>query len=251
MRRPMRLLHCAASIALSLCLCGSFSLAQPAPSSLESRRKALNDLLAEQWEYRLRTSPLFASFLGDKRWNDQLDDLSQEAVDKDLRETQKFLTRFEAIDTSGFPEQEALNKVLIVRDLKMQLEGARFKPWEMPVDQENGIQVALPDLVTTLSFESVKDYEDYISRLKQMPRLMDQTVIQMRKGMNDKLMLPRFLLEKVVEQCNAVVSKPPEKSSFAQPFNNFPKSISESDQTRLRQAGLAAIQESVLPAYAR
>jgi hypothetical protein len=54
-------------------------------------------------------------------WNDKLDDLSQAAVDKDLQETQKFLTRFEAIDTSGFPEQEALNKTLMVRDLKIQL----------------------------------------------------------------------------------------------------------------------------------
>src|SRR5579872_2879002 len=131
----MRLLAISACIVLS-CLC---STARPA-SSLESRRTALNELLAEQWEYRLSASPLFASFLGDKRWNDKLDDFSQEAIDKDLAETQKFLTRFEAIDTSGFPEQEALNQVLMVRGLQMQLDGARFKPWEMPVDQQNGVQ---------------------------------------------------------------------------------------------------------------
>jgi uncharacterized protein (DUF885 family) len=247
----MRLLNLGSCIALSLSVLCSFSTAQQSQSSLESRRKALNDLLAEQWEYKLRTSPLFASFLGDKRWNDKLDDFSQEAIDKDLQETQKFVARFAAIDTSGFPEQEALNKVLIIRDLQMQLEDARFKPWEMPVNQQNGIQIGLPDLVTTLSFESVKDYEDYVSRLGQMSRLLDQTVVQMRKGMNDKLMPPRFLLEKVVDQCNAVASQEPEKSPFAQPLFAFPKNISESDQKRLRGAGLAAIQGSVLPAYAR
>src|ERR1700741_5671329 len=122
--------------AFAIVVCGALGAAQTAPS-LEARRKALNDLLAEQWEYRLRTSPLFASFLGDKRWNDQLDDFSQQAIDKDLLESQKFLTRFEAIETAGFPKQEILNKRLMVRDLKMQLEGARFKPWEMPVDQQN------------------------------------------------------------------------------------------------------------------
>ena len=247
----MRFLNLAVCIALSVGVVSSFSTAQASPSSLESRRKALNDLLAEQWEYKLRSSPLFASFLGDKRWNDKLDDFSQEAIDKDLQETEKFITRFEAIDTSGFPEQEALNKVLIVRDLKMQLEGAQFKPWEMPMDQQNGVQIGLPDLVTTLSFTSVKDYEDYISRLTQVPRLLDQTMFQMRKGMNDKLMPPRFLLEKVVDQCQAVASQAPEKSPFAQPFSAFPKTISEPDQKRLRAAGLAAIQTSVLPAYAR
>jgi uncharacterized protein (DUF885 family) len=247
----MRLLNLGTCVALLLSVLCSSSAAQTSPASLESRRKALNDLLAEQWEYKLRTSPLFASFLGDKRWNDKLHDFSQEAIDKDLQETQRFVTRFEAIDTSGFPEQEALNKVLIVRDLQMQLEGARFKPWETPMDQQNGIQIELPDLVTTLSFESVKDYEDYVSRLGQMPRLLDQTIVQMRKGMNDKLMPPRFLLEKVVDQCSALASQEPEKSPFAQPFFTFPKSISESDQKRLREAGLAAIRGSILPAYAR
>jgi uncharacterized protein (DUF885 family) len=246
----MRLLNLHTCVALSLGVLCSFSTAQQS-QSVESRRKALNDLLAEQWEYKLRTSPLFASFLGDKRWNDKLDDFSQEAIDKDVQENQKFLARFEAIDTSGFPEQEALNKVLMVRDLQMLVEGDGFKPWEMPVSQQNGVQIELPDLVTVLSFESVKDYEDYISRLQQMPRLLDQTVIQMRKGMNDKLMPPRFLLEKVVEQCDSVASQEPEKSPFAQPFFNFPKSIPESDQKRLREAGLAAIKGSVLPAYGR
>jgi uncharacterized protein (DUF885 family) len=236
--------------AFALLVCSALSAAQ-AVSSVEARRKALNDLLAEQWEYRLRTSPLFASFLGDKRWNDKLDDLSQAAVDKDLQETQKFLTRFEAIDTSGFPEQEALNKTLMVRDLKMQLDSARFRPWEMPVDQQNGIQISLPDLVTVLSFQSVKDYEDYISRLRQIPLALDQTTVQMRKGMADKLMPPRFLLGKVVDQCKNLASQTPEQSPFSQPFSNFPKDISASDQKRLREAGLAAIKESVLPAYIR
>src|SRR6202011_970375 len=94
--------------ALPLLVCGALSAAQTAPT-LEARRKALNDLLAEQWEYRLRTSPLFASFLGDKRWNAELDDFSQAAIDKDLQESQKFVARFEAIDATGFPKQEALN----------------------------------------------------------------------------------------------------------------------------------------------
>jgi uncharacterized protein (DUF885 family) len=228
----------------------SFSTAQTAPN-VEARRKALRDLLSENWEYTMRTSPIFASFIGDKRYNDQLDDLSQEAVDQNLRETQKFLTRLETIDSAGFPEQEALNKTLLVRDLKMVLEGARFKPWEMPVDQQNGIQINLPELVNVLSFQSVKDYDDYLSRLTQIPRALDQVTAQMRKGMSDNLMPPRFLLEKALDQCNAIAVQSAENSPFAQPFFKFPKEFSEIDQQRLRKAGLAAVQESVLPAYGR
>ena len=240
---------CVASILAVLLFC-SIADAQTA-NTLEVRRKALNDLLAEQWEYRLRTSPLFASFLGDKRWNDKLDDFSQEAIDKDLAETQKFLTRFEAIDTIGFPQQEVLNKRLMVRDLKIQLEGARFKAWEMPVDQQNGVQIELPQLVLILSFDSVKDYQDYIARLKEMPRLLEQTMVQMKKGMADKLMPPAFLLDKVAEQCDSIAKQSPTDSPFAQPFNKFPAAIPQDQQKQLREQGLAAISGAVLPAYAR
>ena len=227
------------------------AIAAPPPSDLEGRRKALNDLLAERWEYTLRTSPIYASMLGDKRWNDKLDDFSQKAIDEDLEQSRKFLARFEAIDTTGFPEQEALNKTLMVRDLRNDLDGAKFKGWEMPVSQFGGVHLNMPQLVTVLSFQTVKDYDDYIARLKQIPRSFDENVIQMRKGMADGLMPPRILLEKVAEQANGLATKAPEGTPFAQPFAKFPDAIPAADQKRLREQGLAAIRDSVLPAYVK
>src|SRR6266550_4913640 len=151
--------------------------------SVEQRVKKLHDLLNEQWEYTLRTSPELASIIGDKRYNDKLSDFSQAAIDKDLRQTRVFLKQFEAIDTTGFPEQEQLNRDLMVRDLRQQVESAKFKEWEMPVTQFGGIHIDSPQLVSSLSFATVKDYEDYIARLKQIPRAFNETIIQMRKGM--------------------------------------------------------------------
>jgi uncharacterized protein (DUF885 family) len=139
----------------------------------------------------------------------------------------------------------------MMRDLKMTLESARFKPWEMPVSQFGGVHVDMPQLVSVLSFQSVKDYDDYIARLKQMPRYFDENMIQMRKGMAEGLMPARILLEKVVTQSNGLATQTPEQSPFAQPFAKFPSGISEADQKRLREAGLAAIRDSVLPAYVK
>jgi uncharacterized protein (DUF885 family) len=221
------------------------------PADLEARRKALNDLLHEQWEYTMRRSPIYASILGDKRYNDKLDDFSQQAIDDNLEQTRRFLDRFEAIDTAGFPEQEVLNKELMVRDLRMDLEGARFKSWEMPVNQFSGIHIDMPQLVSVLSFESVKDYNDYITRLKLLPVLFDQTTEQMRKGMAAGLMPPKILLEKVVTQANGIATTPVDQTPFVRPFDKFPDAISEADRKRLREAGLAAVKDSVLPAYVK
>jgi len=237
-------------VPLAVFLATSLFAASPA-ADLESRRKALNDLLNEQWEDTMRNSPLYASVLGDKRYNDQLDDFSQQAIEAHLEQERRFVTRFEAIDTNGFPDQEILNKRLMIRDLRIDIDGARFKPWEIPVDQMNGVQTNLPQLINVLPFDTVKDYEDFITRMKLFPRLFDQTIAHMRQGMADGLMPPRILLEKVVTQSQAIGAMAPEQSPFIHPFDKFPDSIPEADRKRLREAAIAAIRDSVNPAYTK
>jgi uncharacterized protein (DUF885 family) len=121
----------------------------------------------------------------------------------------------------------------------------------MPVNQFNGIHIDAPQLVSVLSFENVKDYEGYITRLKLLPRLFDQTIEQMRKGMAAGRMPPKILLEKVVTQADGIATTAPEQSPFIHPFDKFPDAISEADRKRLRAAGLAAVRDSVTPAYVK
>src|SRR5215203_3827535 len=106
------------AILLTIVSAGVGNAQELSAADLDKRRKALNDLLHEQWEYTLRTYPEFASILGDRRYNDQVTDVSEKAQYADLAETKKFLKRFEAIDTTGFSEQEKLNRNLMVRDLR-------------------------------------------------------------------------------------------------------------------------------------
>ena len=239
---------------IAICLIFAAAFAQkPKPkveaNSVEARRKQLNDLLNDQWEYVLRTSPEFASILGDKRYNDKLSDFSQAAIERDQKVTRDYLKKFEAIDTTGFPEQEQLNKQLMVRSLQNSVNDEKFKGWEMPVTQFGGIHIDLPELVTSLSFMNVKDYDDYIARLKQAPRAFEENMIQMRKGMKDHLMPPEILLKQVVEQANNIAVQKAEDTPFAEPIKKFPDGISEADQKRLRENLLATIDQSVLPTY--
>ena len=229
------------------------SAAAPAAApaaDLEARRQALSRLLDEQWEYVLSTSPEFASILGDKRWNDQVSDLSQEALDRDLAKTREFLGRFEAIDTTGFPDQEALNKELMVRQMRDRLEGVRFHGWRMPVNQMGGIHLEAAQFASYLSFESVKDYEDWIARLKKLPKMFDDTVAHMRAGMAEGLMPPKFLLEKVATQAQGIADTPPETSPFSRPLASFPDAVPAPERERLTRELNAVVRDAVLPAYA-
>ncbi|HXI14396.1 MAG TPA: DUF885 family protein [Thermoanaerobaculia bacterium] len=220
-------------------------------SDLDTRRVALRKLLNEHWQYSLSIAPEFASILGDKRWNDQVSDLSRGAVNAQLAKSRRFLRRFKEIDASGFSDQERLNKDLMVDQLENEVAISRFRTWEMPVNQMGGIHLQTPQLVSIFPFDTVKDYNDYIARMRKFPASIDQTIRHMRSGINRRLMPPRFLLDKVVAQSEGIASQTPESSSFALPLSKFPASFSDAEKSRIRTRYLAALSESVLPAYRR
>ncbi len=237
------------AVALSIMLMTITGFA--ADAGVEARRKQLKSALDDEWEYALRTHPEFATYVGDSRYNDRLSDYSPEAVERDLKHAQEALKHIEAIDATGFPEQEKLNQQLAVRELREQTESTLLKEWEMPVNQMGGIHLEYAAMPSQLPFRTAKDYEDYLARLHQMPRAFDQTITVMRLGMKDHMMPPRYVMEKVATQAEDIADKLPEASPFARPVLKFPSGIPEADQKRLRDAVLAAVKNQVGPAYAK
>ena len=230
------------------CAVGATAFAAPA-TDVATRVKALNDLLAEQWQWNLKESPEFATILGDYRYNDKWTDPTIAHVQQQRKDTEKFLARFKAIDTSGFNEQDRLNQQLMVRQLGDNIRATDLKLYEMPLDQFNGVHLALAQFVSAMPFDSTKHYEDYIARLNQVPALLDKLTDILKQGEKDKLMPPRFLLEKVVKQCEAIAEPAGEASAFGQPVAKFPDSVPEADRKRLHDAVVAAVDGKVRPAY--
>jgi uncharacterized protein (DUF885 family) len=229
--------------------------AQTPKQTLEARRAELNHLLADEWEYTLRTQPELATQVGDDRYNDRLSDFSDKAIADDLEHSRQALARFEAVDVTGFPEQEKLNRALILRSLHETLDSAQFKDWEMPATQFGGIHLGYASLPFDSPFRNVKDYEDYLSRLHQIPRVLEQAMGHMRDGLRDHRMPPKYLLEKVSTQAQQIAADPLEKSPFTDPLRKFPDSISEriseKDRKQLREAIQSAVKNEVAPAYAK
>lgn len=218
-------------------------------STFDARHKQFLALLDEEWQYEMRSSPEFATSVGDNRYNDRLSDYSPEFFQSDIEQRGKFLARFEAIDATGFDQQDVLSLKLMVRELKEQIEGAQFKNWEMPVTQRDGPQVDLPYLISLTPFNSLQDYENYLSRIHQISRVFDQITANMRRGVSDKLMQPRYLLEKVSPEAEEVAKQTGGSSPFFGPLKQFPASIPTADQKRLRDDALNVIATQIIPAY--
>jgi len=219
--------------------------------SLSSRRAQFSQLLADEWEYEMRESPEYATQVGDNRYNDRWSDLSIEHQLQQRKDAEQWLARFQAVDTTGFSEQEKLSAQLMIRSQKNQIEGIDLKTFEMPIDQFKGVHLGLAQLVDVTPFNSVKDYEDYLSRLRKFPTVFDQLIDVLQQGEKDKLMPPRNLLEKTVQQCKKLADPEGEANPFGRPVTKFPDGISQADRKRLHDAILAAVNEQVRPAYTK
>jgi uncharacterized protein (DUF885 family) len=204
-----------------------------------------NALFEEQYQSDLRSFPERATAFGDLRYNDKLAEYSLLALSERHKADQDFLARLEAIPASGFSEQDQLSHDLLIRVLGQRLADYNLKEYEMPINQFNGIHLSLADLPLSVPLESVKQYEDYIARLHQVPRVLNQTIEVLRVGMNDGLMPVRYLLEKIPVQVQGIIDADP----FLIPAKKFPATISAADQDRLTKQITDAINGDVIPAY--
>jgi uncharacterized protein (DUF885 family) len=224
--------------------------ARATDQDLEARRARLNQLLDQEWQYTLRTQPELATQAGDNRYNDRLSDFSDKAITDDIAHTKEILVQFEAIDPVDFTDEERLNRALMIRNLRESLEAAKFKDWEMPATQFGGIHLGYASLPFDTPFRNVKDYQDYLSRLHQIPRVLEQATWHMKQGVEDNLMPPKYLLEKVADQAQQIADDPMDKSPFTDPLKKFPNSVGEKDRKHLSAAIEAAVKTEVAPAYA-
>jgi len=209
------------------------------------RVAAQNAIFDDYHETELLNYPERATAFGDYRYNDQLDDYSLDGIMQHHKTDEGFLARIQAIPTIGFADQDQLSHDLLARVLQQRITDFNFKEYEMPINQQNGIHTKLADLPLSVPLDSVKHYEDYISRLHQIPRALNQTVEVLQAGMKDKLMPVRFLAEKIPGQCQGIIDADP----FLMPTKKFPSSISAGDQKRLTQQINDAVNSEVLPAY--
>ena len=225
----------------------------PAPqfqtNTLQDRVAQLNLVFHDYWEETLKHSPEMASTIGDKRYDDQLSDYSDQAFNDSLSRGERFIERLGAVDTTGMSDQEKLSKRLLVHDLVDQQESSVCEPWQIPVNQFSGIQVDLPMLAGMLTFTSADDYTHYIARLNKVPAAILQISTDLMLGEEAGRSQPQSIMQKVLVQANALATGKPEDSPFASPLQRFPASISAQDRAQIRTALLTAIRTQVQPAF--
>src|SRR5438874_1066873 len=204
-----------------------------------------NALFEEFYQTGLKNSPERATSFGDYRYNALLDQYSLAEIARQHAEANDFLKRLQAIPTDGMSDKDLLSHRIMERQIQREDVNYSLKNYEMPVNQQNGVHTRLADLPLRVPLDSVQHYQDYISRLRQIPRALEQTTEVMRQGEKDGLMPPKLVLDKLPGQCDGIVAANP----FLIPTKKFPAEFSEDDKKRLTDEMTKAINDDVLPVY--
>ena len=245
---------CALAAALSLQAATALSQRRAAPAwgqaagGAGDAARAMHGLFEDEWEWMMRESPVWASQLGDRRFNDRWEDASLEAFERRQRHRLESRARLSSIDRSKLSEADRLNYDLFKKDLDGDIEQHRFMLYLLPVNQRGGVQT-LDELAELLRFRTVKDYDDWIARMRALPAYVRQTVALMREGVRRKILYPKIVEQRVPAQIEKQLVARPEESGFYRPFLAFPADIPEAERARLAREAREAVAQSVVPAY--
>jgi uncharacterized protein (DUF885 family) len=212
-------------------------------------------LLENYFEERLQLYPFEATAIADPRYDDQLpNDLSQVHRQRLQDFYTKYLRQLDQVDSARLEGQEKLSHAIFRRDLQMSLEGLTFDTHLMPINQFWSLPLTLAQYGSGASnqpFRTVKDYENFLGRIRGFTEWTDTAIANMRRGLAQGVTYPRVVMEKTLPQLRAVATADPTQSVYYGPVTKMPEDFSPADRERLTAAYTTAIREQVVPAYQR
>jgi len=209
----------------------------------------LHRLFDFSWEYTMKESPEFATAVGYPGQNDRWSDISFAAIARRKETGQLNLELIKAIDRAKLPESDLISYDLYRRNAEFSVEGDQF-PFELlQINQMNGVQQNVAQVISSTTFKTTKDYEDLVARLNGVPVLIEQTSALLQKGLDQKFTPPQITLRDVPQQVLNLIVKDPADSSMLEPFKEMSSLVPAADQARLRQSATDAFTKKVGPAY--
>lgn len=216
---------------------------------------AVNKMFEDYFERWLQLNPVFATFIGDHRYDDRIaNSIGPKEVAEALAVEREFLAAAQKFDPQALNEQNRLSLEIFIHERRVSIEGAQFPAELIPINQTGVLPTLMPVLGSGSSaqpFATAEDYDRFLKRIGDYVVWSDQAIINMREGVRRDVVNPRVVMEKVQAQLAAIIVADPTKSLFYQPVTRFPDAVAAADRTRLEQAYRRAIASQLNPSYQR
>ncbi len=241
------------AVALFVAACGNEQTEPPA--DVTDPTASLHALFDEFFERGLQLNPMRASTIGDYRFNDQFaNSIGPEHREASRQLDETFLARLLNIDREQLSRQDSLSYDLFRFNREQSLEGERFPGHLQPMNQRLQTLNSFVQLGSGTSvhpFKTIKDYDDWLSRIDGFFVYVDQAIANMQEGVRQGVVQPRILMTKALPQIESQIVDSAEDSGFWAPIENMPNEFSNEERERLTVAFKDAIENKVLPSYKR
>jgi uncharacterized protein (DUF885 family) len=209
----------------------------------------LQEVFAEEWEFRLVENPLFATFAGDHRYDDRLPSMTHKDLDRRAAHDRATLQKLKAIEHADLSPAERVSADMLAREVSDRVADYDFGAFRIPLTSDSGFHTDFADLPDRMTFATPADYDHYAARLNAFPRYVAEEIALMREGLASGFTLPRVVLEGYDVTMTTHVVSSPEKSLFFAPYKKFPPSVPAADRARLTEDGRKAILQGAVAGY--
>ncbi len=220
-------------------------LAGCSPQSPES---SFEDLMESEWAKIISDNPVYASSMGDLRFNRDWSDNSVSGIIQDYQHDQLVLDQLNAMDLNGLDELNRINYKLFKKQYENSVESFDYQTYLMPFSHRGGIQLE-HETVNILPLRNAGHYDDWIARLSKLEVLVDAEIVKARMGIETGTVPPRFLMQKVFEQIKLQAYVSPETSPFYRAFESMDRSIDAGEVLAIQARAKEVIKNQVIPAY--
>ena len=222
---------------------------------VRTAQPALDSLFKNYHEDSRKLFPLQATSAGDYRYNDQLPNPLTMEYRAKLKD---FYTRYQqqlmAFDRSTLLDNDQLSYDILSYQCAINLEGMQFKDYLTPISQLQSPTLSVAQNASGKGnhpFKTVKDYDDWLSRLNGYLAWCDSSIAYSRKGMAAGYVIPKANAMKIPPQLAAFDHGPAKEHLFYMPIKNMPEDFPAADKARLSKAYEEIITTKVIPANQR
>jgi len=209
-----------------------------------------DELVAEYERFRAESDPIRSGRRGDLSAAARWPDASRQAVAARNRREAEFLARLDEIDPGALDSNREASYIVLDYLLRSATRLAPFEPERIPFTNDSGFFSTPLTVAASMRLASVDAAEAWLKRLDALPTYLAQHQAWLKKGIDDGFVQPRYVVEQVLEQLEAIAAMAPARSPLMAPFDTLPPGVDRTGGPALRARGLALVEDRVLPAYA-
>jgi uncharacterized protein (DUF885 family) len=211
----------------------------------------LAKLCDEFWQEHLEASPVTATSLGDKRYDDRLDDITPQGIAADQKRLEGVLARAQAIPEASLGPGDKLTRAALITEVEDELAelSCGFQDWT--VDPLGGPQAEFMDLADYTIIETPEDAAKYAKRARLMGRYLDDHIQNLRTGKSQGKVAARDAVEKTIDQLTRINRTPAESLGIWKPAIEPHPAWTRAARERFGNDLAEAIRTSLLPGIER